>query len=758
MASHVEIRIKGIVQGVGFRPFIYRRAFHHNILGNVRNDTEGVLIHAEGRDSDIAAFLNGITAGAPPLCVIDSVATTVLPVNGYTSFSIVPSAETALRSTFIAPDSAVCSDCLREFFDPGDRRYHYPFITCTNCGPRFSIVFDIPYDRRNTSMKDFTMCPDCSREYHAPLDRRFHTQPDACAVCGPRISLRANNGAVMADTPDDVARQTVQLLNDGRVVAIKSVGGYLIACDAKNDGTVEILRTRKNRPFKPFALMAGSIAEIKKFCVVTPEEEALLTSKERPIVILDKVGRRLSEHIAPSLGNIGVMLPYTPFQHHLFEIQPDMALVMTSGNVSDEPIIHRDSDAFARLGAIADYFVCYDREIVEYTDDSVLFIETGRPCFIRRSRGYAPAPFYSSDTGASILATGGDLKNCFGIARKNTIILSQFIGDLASPFTAELYAKTVDHFRKIYDFHPEAVVSDMHPGYFTSLYADDLEEAGLQRIRVQHHHAHIVSVMEDHGIDEQILGIAFDGTGYGPDHILWGSEFLLADRKDFSRLGHFSSFPLPGGESAIKDVWKIGIALLYQAFGGNYPLMRRDRPAEIVMEIIDKKINSPRTCSIGRLFDGISAMLGISHSISTEAEAAQLLEEAARKGARNCSGAARIQIGFSHIDGIEVLSADDIVRQVAELRMKGFSVEDAAFLFHQAVADATVTTAQRLRERTGIARIALSGGAFQNRILLRLITEGLREKRFDILTPVKIPFNDGCIALGQAAVAKERMK
>ena len=754
MKKHLEIRVRGIVQGVGFRPFIYRAACEKKLSGHVLNDTEGVIIHAEGESADLSAFMEHMERDAPPLARIESIEVRERKYNGYVGFSIRASEIGARRSAFIPPDSAVCGECLGEFFDPADRRHHYPFITCTNCGPRFSIATDIPYDRKNTSMVPFTMCDRCASEYADPLDRRFHTQPDACAVCGPRLSLRGRDGSLLLEGTAAIATETVNLLKTGHIVAIKGVGGYLIACDARDEEALRELRQRKGRPTKPFAVMAAGPDRAGEFVHISPEESALLLSSERPIVLLKEKKPLLGRLVAPSLTYIGLMLPYTPFQHLLFSLDESLSLVMTSGNVADEPIIFRDDEAFERLGGIADRFVTYNREITGFTDDSVLFVHDRTPYFIRRSRGYVPVPFASSRARGEMLATGGDLKNSFAFARENVVILSQFLGDLASPASNELYRATIDHLTKVYHLNPEVVVSDMHPGYFTTQFADEMEGRGLGRVRAQHHHAHIASVIEDRNIEGNVIGIAYDGTGYGTDGHLWGSEFLIAGRADFTRAAHFSYFPLPGGESAIHDVWKIGVSLLYQRFGDSYPLMERSAQSDMLIEIIQKKVSTPLTCSIGRIFDGLAAILGLSRRVSAEAEAAMLLEEAAL-------GAAGTGRPASHLipcagEDVIVVSTDDLVDYIVTLKKSGKATGEIAYLFHCALARTTVHVSEMLRERHGSNTVALSGGSFQNRLLLTLITEGLAEKQFDIYAPRKIPFNDGCIALGQIAIAKER--
>jgi hydrogenase maturation protein HypF len=750
MIKSLDIRIKGIVQGVGFRPFVYQHALRHNIRGSVYNDTEGVIIHAEGEAADVERFLAELPEAAPPLAVIMSVQENESGAAGCTDFSIKESRVTARRLAFYSPDVAVCDRCREEFSSPADRRYHYPFITCINCGPRFSIVRDIPYDRKNTSMDPFPMCDQCRAEYGDPGDRRFHSQPNACPVCGPRISLYTGGKEHVTSDTEKTARMTVDLLKKGAIVAIKGIGGYHLAADARNDGAVLEMRKRKRRPFKPFAVMAGSIKEAEGFLEIGPVERELLLSKERPIVLLKEKQGSLSRQVAPGLTYIGLMLPYAPFHHHLFSLDPGMVLVMTSGNVSDEPIEYRDETVFERLGKIADYFVTYNREIIGQGDDSVVYVVDEKPFFIRRSRGYIPVPFLSGDSPHPILATGGDLKNSFAIARASFIIMSQYLGDMADPLTYRVFRNTVEHFIRIFDAEPAVVVSDLHPGYLTRQHAGELASGGKRLIEVQHHHAHIAAVMEEHGLEGQVIGIAFDGTGYGTDGTLWGSEFLLARRDGFERAAHFSEFPLPGGESAIHDVWKIGLSLLYRRYGEQYPVMERDGVSAGIIEILNKKIHSPLTCSIGRIFDGVAAILGLSRTVSAEAEAAQLLEEAAMRGRAPDHP---FIIPFTG-EGPIVIGTDDLTGYIVSLIEQHIPPADIAAAFHAAIIHTSAAVARRIRDASGINSVALSGGVFHNRVLLSGIVRLLDEDGFTVYTHRDVPCNDGCIALGQIAVAK----
>ncbi len=761
MPKHLHIRVQGIVQGVGFRPFIYRLALENGIKGYVLNDTEGVTIEAEGEEEDLKRFVKAIKNEFPPLAIVQEIKVKEGEICGYDKFFIEKSRKTTKKTTFMPPDTALCADCLREFFDPNDRRYHYPFITCTHCGPRFSIIKDIPYDRKNTAMAPFPMCPACEQEYNDPLDRRFHTQPTACPVCGPHLFLYKNDKTLISEDTDEIAEKTVALLKYGHIVAIKGVGGFHLACDATNDEAVRRLRERKRRPFKPFALMAGSLEKIKEFLHVSPKEEELLLSKERPILILkEKLPNAISLYVAPFLSYVGIMLPYTPFQHLIFSLDKDLVLVMTSGNLSDEPIVFKDEDAFDRLGHIADYFVTYNREIVAHSDDSVMFVLNETPFFIRRSRGFVPVPFLLKEkTPVHLFAAGADLKNCFAIAKDNVVILSQYLGDLESLTTQEVYKKAVAHFRKVFDVHPEVFISDMHPGYFTTKLADELAE-GKKRIKVQHHHAHIAAVLAEYEINEPVIGLAFDGTGYGTDGHIWGSEFLIADKRKFKRVAHFSYFGLPGGEMAIKEVWRIGLSLLYEAgidLETNIPFTQRlkgNPRTAFILQMLKKRLNCPLACGMGRLFDGIAAILGIAEKISTEAEAAQKLEETALK--------AKEKLNFSvdykeKADGI-IIPCAQIVREVISLLQTNVPISEIAMAFHRSLVEVSLKVIARLSEKYGLKTVVLNGGAFQNRILLGMLSQKLKEQDYKVLLPQKTPLNDGGIALGQIVIAQDQLK
>ena len=752
--KQLKIRVKGIVQGVGFRPFVYRIARENNITGYVLNDTEGVLIICEGKPSSLQEFLNSIKHNPPPLAKIQDIKITEHKPKGYKTFSIRKSKDKKTKDTFIPPDTMVCDECLSEFFNPHNRRYHYPFITCTHCGPRFSIINDIPYDRKNTEMKEFPMCKECMSEYLDPVNRRFHTEPNACPTCGPHLFLYDNKRNLLSEKTDEICDFVADYLKRGKIIAIKGVGGYHLSVDATNDNAVSLLRRRKNRPFKPFAIMMKDIKIVKEYFSINEEEERLLISKERPIVLIREKRRLASSFVAPNIQHIGLMLPYTPFQHLLFSHPDIMALVMTSGNISREPIISDDEEAFLELSNIADYFVTYNRKITVFSDDSVLFIEGNTPYFIRRSKGFVPLPFIKNRKfPKSILATGGDLKNSFAIGKENKIILSQYLGDLSSPKSEALYKKILSHFRKIFAFSEDVVVSDKHPNYFTTSIAEEISKNGVKWMKVQHHHAHIVSVMENLDIEKPVIGLAFDGTGYGDDGNLWGSEFFVATKKEYHRRAHFDYFPLPGGEKAIHEIWRIGLSLLYSSFEGRVPL-RKYKDKKAILELIEKNINSPLTCSIGRLFDGIASILDIENIITTEAEAAQKLENIA------CSGwqTEYFDIPYSEKMGIKIIDTFELVRKITEMKKKKFRISRIARIFHNSISNVSIKIAREISKETGIKSVVLSGGSFQNRLLLGTIKEGLEKEGFEVYTPLDIPFNDGGIALGQISIGRELIK
>ena len=759
MLKHIFVRVEGIVQGVGFRPFIYRIANDFSLNGYCLNDTEGVTIEVEGDEEKLSSFLAAIKEDFPPLAIVNSISSEEREFVGYEDFVIEKSKQTNKKTTFVSPDTNICDDCLRELFDKNDRRFHYPFITCTNCGPRFSIICDIPYDRKNTTMSPFELCSECNKEYSDPLDRRFHTQPTACPLCGPAVHLYDKERNLIKDSTDDVIDETYKFLMAGNIVAIKGIGGFHLAVDARNDKAVLKLRERKKRPFKPFALMAN-LNTVKDFLYTTKKEVELITSRARPIVLLKQKElspEKISKYIAPNLTNIGIMLPYTPFQYLLFDKDKSMILVMTSANLSDEPIVYEDDLAFQKLSGIADYFVTYNREIAIQSDDSVMFVLNEKEFFIRRSRGFVPVPFFTKNSNRHIFAAGADLKSSFALSKGNVIFLSQYLGDLASVDTYNVYKNTLAHFEKVFDIKPEVFISDMHPDYFTTRLTDEIS-LNSERIFVQHHHAHIAAVMEEHGIEDEVIGLAFDGTGYGIDGKIWGSEFLLSNRKDFKRVAHFSYFRLPGSEKAIKEVYRTGLSLLADLGLSQQEVVKHinfsDKDnIELILNMLKRNINCPLSCSIGRLFDGVAAILGVASMVSTEAEAAQKLEELALTGKKIYP----FDINLDFSDVIEI-PVGQIVRNIIEMKEKNLPIEDIALSFHKAISEISLNCVHDIYEKYSIKRVVLCGGAFVNRILLKEIWEALNSRGYDVYLPHKTPLNDGSIALGQICVGKEMAK
>ncbi len=624
--------VNGIVQGVGFRPFIYQLARRHGLTGEVANTSTGVAIHVEGPVDRLNAFQDDISANPPPLAHVIEVVSRPAAPRACTEFRIEHSRADAAMATLISPDVAVCDDCVRELFDPADRRYRYPFINCTNCGPRYTIIEDIPYDRPATSMRRFAMCADCRAEYEDPLDRRFHAQPNACPVCGPRARLWDAERREI-ETADPVAA-AADRLRDGLIVAVKGLGGYHLAVDALQPAAVARLRGRKLREEKPFAVMSPDLDAVRAYARVDPEDATLLLSIQRPIVLLPKLTPGpLAEAVAPRNPFVGAMLPYTPL-HHLLLRQGFVALVMTSGNRSEEPIAIDNDDAFERLAGIADCFLVHDRDIYLRADDSVVRRSAGKTRFLRRSRGYVPVPVFLKDELPPILACGAELKSTVCVTRGNQAFVSQHIGDLENLATYESFQKTIAHLQRILDVRPEIIACDLHPDYLSTRWAD--EQTGTPKARVQHHHAHIVSCMAEHRIDGPVVGIACDGTGYGPDGAVWGGEILLADAAGFERAAHIAYVPMPGSAAAIREPWRMAVSYLQDAFGEglrelDLPVLRAaggDR-VQVVLEMAARRLNSPLTSSLGRLFDGVAALAGLRSRVTFEGQAAMELEMAA---------------------------------------------------------------------------------------------------------------------------------
>jgi hydrogenase maturation protein HypF len=743
-----EIRVTGIVQGVGFRPFVQGLAVGLGVAGHVGNDAAGVFIDVEGSDTSVESFLHRLRTDAPPLASIEEVTVRQAAPTGATSFRIVHSADSGGVRALVSSDSATCIDCLRELADPTDRRFRYPFINCTNCGPRFTIVRGVPYDRVNTTMAGFPMCTACNAEYSDPTDRRFHAQPVCCPECGPSLRLVDATGHPLSDNP---IADAGTLLRRGEILAVKGLGGYHLAVDARDEPAAARLRARKHREDKPFAVMAASIADARALVEVDEAAAALLSDRRRPIVLLDRrPDTALAASVAPSNRQLGVMLPYTPL-HHLLLREFAGPLVLTSGNVSDEPIAYADQDALDRLSTIADGFLTHNREIYVRTDDSVARPLSGKQTLVRRSRGYAPEPItVEQPFRRHILACGAELKNTFCLAKDRHAFVSHHIGDLENYETLRSFTEGIEHFRRLFDIHPAVAAYDLHPEYLSTKYALDLTNVEL--VGVQHHHAHIASCLTDNAESGPVLGVAFDGTGYGTDGTLWGGEFLLADLAGFRRLAHLTPIAMPGGATAIRQPWRMAAAYLDVAYDGHCPenldvVRRNEQQWPSVLAVAHGDIHALRTSSAGRLFDAAAAVLGIRDSVNYEGQAAIELEQHADIHHRDSYPA-------PVLDGaVPQLSGADLLREVTEDLRAGTAVSIIAARFHNSVAEAVVRMCEVLADRVDVRTVALSGGVFQNLLLLHRLTDLLGRNGFRVLTHARVPTNDGGISLGQAAVA-----
>ncbi|MBN1176851.1 MAG: carbamoyltransferase HypF [Dehalococcoidales bacterium] len=752
--SLVNISVRGVVQGVGFRPFIYQLATGHNLCGWVCNTSEDVRIEVEGETREIERFLRGIREQAPPLSQIENITVTVgLPAN-HEKFEIRHSISEEGKYQLVSPDIATCPDCLHEIFDPADRRYRYPFTNCTNCGPRFTIIEDIPYDRPGTTMKAFRMCPECQKEYDDPTDRRFHAQPNACPSCGPQLELvDAKGNPVQCD---DVIVKACELLKAGKIAAVKGLGGFLLACDATSQSTVNRLRQRKNRPAKPLAVMISTLDEVMRHCEVSIEEEKLLISPGGPIVLMKwKPESPVTKAVAPGLSYLGVMLPYTPL-HHLIIREIRRPLVMTSGNISEEPIAKDNDEALHRLGDIADYFVMHNRDIYARYDDSVMIIERDAPQFVRRARGYAPYPIHLPYESRQILACGAEEKNTFCLTRDNFAFVSQHIGDMENMETLEHYENTIALYKKLFRIDPEFIAHDMHPEYLPTKYAVELaEKEGIKPVPVQHHHAHVASCMAENGVEGPVIGVAFDGTGYGTDGHIWGGEFLVGDYTGFQRMEYLEYLPLPGGAQAIKRPYRTAIGYLL-ALGieldRQLPFLKNIDPGEIdiIRSQIEQGINAPLTSSMGRLFDAVSALIGVRGIIEYEAQAAIDLETLAGKAVNE---SARYPFSVTKNEDINTIKVHDLLAAIVNDLHNRTPKARIAARFHNTVAQMILEICQKISPKTGINGVALSGGVFQNRLLLRKAVDLLESAEFEVYTHRQVPCNDGGISLGQVAIA-----
>ena len=745
-----RIQVNGIVQGVGFRPFVYQLANKYGLKGEVANTASGVSIQIEGPSHHINSFETDLTETSPPLAQIVEVSSREEQPKHFGQFSIVASRGSDQMTTLISPDVSICNDCLKEMLDPLNRRFGYPFINCTNCGPRYTIIDDIPYDRPKTSMREFQMCPLCQAEYDDPADRRFHAQPNACAKCGPHVSLYDNTRKqIMTGDPIE---ETAKLIRQGHILAIKGLGGFHLAVDAQNHDAVVRLRNRKLREEKPFALMSGDVDQIEQYAHIGAVEQKLLTSIQRPIVLLSKKpSNPIAEAVAPHNRYFGVMLPYTPLHYVLFA-HGFLALVMTSGNLSEEPIAIDNADAFNRLADIADYFLIHNRDIYLRSDDSIVRQAAAKTRFIRRSRGYVPVPIFIKEELPPVLALGAELKNTVCLTRGRAAFLSQHVGDLENLATYEFFQLTIDHLTRILEVQPQVIAYDLHPDYLSTRFGEEQPE--ISKVQVQHHHAHIVSCMAEHQLDGEVIGLSLDGTGYGTDGTIWGGEILIATPADFERAGHLDTVGMPGGAAAIKEPWRMAVSYLKLAFGDDFQHLKlpvlneiEQDKLTIISEMITKGVNAPMTSSLGRLFDGVAAIAGLRSRVNFEGQAAMELEMSAADNPD-----AGYDVRWEYADGYKILIAPiihDVVRDVEN----GVSVAQISAAFHNTLVRLFVDICTHIRSERKLNRVVLSGGCFQNAILLNGLIQELQRNRFDVFAHEKVPTNDGGISLGQAVVA-----
>jgi len=751
-----KIEIGGIVQGVGFRPTVYRLAKKHNLKGFIFNDSKGVTLDIEGNPQEINSFLQELKKNPPPLSNIEKVTSKKLSVKNFHEFKIIESEEGKEKTTLVPPDIATCEDCRKEMLDKNDRRYLYPFINCTNCGPRFTITKGLPYDRKNTTMKKFKMCEKCRTEYGNPDNRRFHAQPNACSDCGPHLELLDSKGKKIRGNPTDRA---IKLLKKGRIIAVKGLGGFHLACNAKDIKAIKTLRKRKIRPFKPLALMAKDLRVISEFVQVSDEEKNLLISPRAPIVLLKKKQDCiLPANIAPNNNFLGFMLPYTPL--HILLFKNLEVLVMTSGNKRDEPIVFGNEEAVEKLGDIADYFLVHNRDIWIQADDSIARIADGKVLLLRRGRGYAPEPIKSPvKNEKKIIGFGAHKHNTFSISREDEIFVSHYIGETDNIETIKAFERGIRHFINFFDIPPDIAVVDLHPEYQATKFGKKWAyENSKPLIEVQHHHAHIASCLLDNKIDEKVIGVAWDGTGYGADGKIWGGEFLIADLESYQRKAHLQYIPLPGGDLAVKEPWRMGAVYLYDIFGKGFSRLdiafvkTLDKKRwSIIKNMIDKRVNSPLTSSIGRLFDAVSSILGIRDSINYQGQAAIELEMIAKE-----NGGEFYKFDISKNIYTYIIDPKNVIESIVEDIKNGTPKQSISSKFHIGLAEMIVKVSNLLREETEVDKVCLSGGVFQNIVLRNETTKRLRKENFKVYNHKKLPPNDGGISAGQVAIAIKR--
>lgn len=741
-----DIHIRGLVQGVGFRPFIYRLAKEMRMKGWVENRNDGVWIRVTCTGSALNDFINCIRKEAPEASEIFSIEFKELSPEVIDDFRIIKSRNISDDITEISPDIAVCKDCLEDMKHQ-PHRMDYPFINCTNCGPRFTIIRDLPYDREKTSMEPFVMCDECHTEYSSVLDRRFHAQPVACNNCGPSYEL-LEDGKSIHDLQQILVRICF-LLENGRIVTIKGMGGFFIACDATNQQTVSRLRALKKREGKPFAVMCASLEAAREYAHLDTEEEKLLSSWRRPIVLL-RERAKLAPDVSVGFDTVGIMLPYMPFHYLLFERLKLNVIVLTSGNLSDEPILIDNNRTIEQLSHSTDAILIYNREIYNRTDDSVTMVVNGAERLIRRSRGYVPAPVRLSLPVDGIFASGAELVNCFCIGKDHQAYLSQHIGDLKNMETYSFYRESAEHFSRMFRFTPDVAAADLHPDYLSSRFAHEL---GIPVTGIQHHHAHIASCLAEHGLDEPVIGVAFDGVGYGDDGHIWGGEFLICGLDNYQRYTHFDYVPMPGGDRATEEPWRMAVSYLYRTFGRTFmeldlPFLRHipSEILELVLAAIEQRINCPLTSSAGRLFDAVSALTGLCTVAGFHAEAPMRLEAATDGQIKE----------YYEVVMDQTIHFESMIEAMVKDMVKGISSSVISAKFHNTVVESSLQVVTRMRSDSAIHKVALSGGSFQNRFLLSRLENRLHQNGFEVYSNRRVPANDGGIALGQLAVAAKR--
>ncbi len=775
MKLRAKLLVEGIVQGVGFRPFIHNLAKAYDLTGWVLNSSKGVIIEAEGEEVGVESFITDVKSKAPPLARIENINISFLPRKGYISFEIKHSLAREGEFVLVSPDISICPDCLRELFDPQDRRYEYPFINCTNCGPRFTIIKDIPYDRDKTTMDEFEMCPLCAEEYSDPTNRRYHAQPNACPVCGPWVSLVDRERKPISGKPKrklfnlelylkqkSPFNEAGRLLKEGYIIAVKGLGGFHLACDATNDMAVKSLRERKGRDDKPFALMCLDMETIERYCSVSDEERSLLENRSRPIVLLRKLDNiPISEYVAVNNNYLGIMLPYTPLHYLLLKSSPP-ALVMTSANISEEPLLKDNEEVIRRLSHIADYFLLHNRDIFSRCDDTVARVvnlsSSSQEMMIRRSRGYAPLPIGLGFELKEVLACGGELKNTVCLTKGRYAFLSQHIGDLKNYETLQYFEETIERFRRLFKINPKIIAYDLHPQYLSTRYA--LEQEDIELIGVQHHHAHLASCMADNGLNglkERVIGVIYDGTGYGTDGQIWGGEFLVGDYRDFKRVAHLRYIPLPGGDSAIKKPYRVALSFLQEIWGRDYSTrldiellnrISRDE-SEFIARMIEVGLNTPLTSSCGRLFDAVSSLCGVRDTINYEGQAAIELEMIADPRISDS-----YRYGINEEEESWIVDTLPIIEEVIYDLNRGQPRSTISAKFHNTVAEFSLDLCKKIRDREGINKVVFSGGVFQNMFLSERMMRNFDKAGFEVYIHSQVPPNDGGISLGQAVIAQ----